>query len=124
MSTLGDERQAILDALVGDYTRFAFVPDRLVPPAAIVTPSDPYLERRDTDPFGTLTASFEVWLVQANATNETVTAALDAEIETQAQALKAVGFAVERVSEPFMYAVQNGQFLTSIIYVTTGVTLT
>lgn len=120
---LAGERATIVAALTGDYEKHPYVPDRLVPPAAIVAPGDPYLEHRDTDTFGTHTASFEVWLVQRTGSNETVTTALDDEIEAQVEALTGAGFAVERVSEPFMYQVQNAQYLTVILYVTSNVTI-
>ena len=132
MSVLGEERAAIAAALdLADHgagieirTVHQYVPDRLIPPAAIITPADPYLERRQTDPFGTLTASWEVWLVQGAGSNETETAGLDAAIEANADALTAAGFTVERVSEPFMFAVQGANFLTTVLTVATGVTLT
>lgn len=124
MSTLGTERATIAASLVGDYERHTHVPDRLIPPAAIITPADPYLERRADNPFGQLTAAWEVWIVRSAGANDLVTSELDDEIERQVAALTAEGFAVERVSEPFMYAVQGANFLTSIIYVTTGVTFT
>ena len=124
MSVLGTERDAIADALVGNWTRHTFVPDRVVPPAAIITPAEPYLEHRDTDPFGTLTVQFEVWLVAAQGTNAVVTDHLDTEIERQIDALTVAGFSVERVGEPFMYAVQGANYLTVVLTVTTGVTFT
>lgn len=132
MSVLSEDRAAIAEAVdlasrgVSATPRVVhqFVPDRLIPPAAIITPSDPYLERRTTDPFGTLTASWEIWLVQGAGANETVTTELDDAIEAHAEALTGAGFALERVSEPFMYAVGNSNFLASVLYVTTGVTLT
>ena len=120
---LAGERAAIAAAIVGDYDKTTHVPDRLVPPAAFVVAGDPYLEHRETDPFGSHTATFEVWLISANGTNETVTGAIDAEIELQVEALAGVGFAVEGVSKPFLYQVQNGQFLSVIITVSSNVTI-
>lgn len=142
MSVLGAERAAIADVVTQAYAEYGdgvygdgtpgenpvtvhqYVPDRLVPPAAIITPADPYLERRADDPFGTLTAAWEIWLVRATGSNQNATEGLDAEIEYQADALTKAGFTVERVSEPFMYAVQGANYLTTIIHVATGVTLT
>lgn len=125
MSVLGDDRAAIaaVTRTIID-TVHELVPDRIVPPAAIVTPSDPWLEHRETDTFATMTASWEVWVVRGAETNETATSQLDTEIEDVVSALVAERFSVERVSEPFTYAVQGGNYLTSIIHVTTGVTFT
>lgn len=123
MSVLGDDRAAIAAALTWD-TVHQYVPERLVPPAAVIVPGDPYLEHRETDPFGQMTVNWEVWLVRGSETNETATSQLDTEIEQQIEALRANGFGVERVSEPFTYAVQNGNYLATIIHATSGATFT
>lgn len=127
MSVLGDERTAIKDAVQSARPGLevdTFMPDRLVPPRAFIAPSDPYLERRDTDTFGHVTAAWEVWIVEKAGTNEKTTTTLDADIEKVCQALSAAGFAVERVDEPFMYPVQNANYLATVVHVTTGVTFT
>jgi len=121
---LGDERAAIAAALTGRENVFTFVPGRLVPPAAVVTPADPSIERRDGDTFGHATAGWEVWLIQATGPNDQATAQLDTDIEGACEQLTAAGFAVEQVSEPFMYQIQNANYLTAIVHVTTGVTFT
>lgn len=127
MSTLGEEREAIKDAVTGarpGLDVFTFMPDRLAPPAAFITTSDPYLERRDGDPFGHVTAAWEVWIVERSGTNAKVTDQLDTDIEKVCQKLHSAGFAVERVDEPFMYTVQNASYLATVVHVTTGVTFT
>lgn len=123
MAVLTDARQEIATVLAGTDPVHVFIPDRITPPAVLVTPGTPYLAQ-ENQPIGTLTGRFDVWLVTGAGTNETVTEALDAAIEARADALHAAGFGVEEIGQPFLYTVQGAQFLTAIITVTTDVTLT
>lgn len=123
MAVLTDTRQDIADVLAGGAPVHTFVPDRIIAPAVLVVPGSPYLAQ-EAQPFGSLTARFDVWIVTGAGTNETVTTTLDAAIEARADALSAAGFGVEEIGQPFLYTVQGAQLLTVIITVTTTVTLT
>lgn len=123
MAVLTEAREDIAAALAGADPVHTFVPDRIVPPAVLVVPGSPYLAQ-EAQPIGSLTARFDVWMVMGAGTNETVTTALDEQIENRADALSAAGFGVEEIGQPFLWTVQGAQLLTVTITVTTPVTLT
>jgi hypothetical protein len=123
---LTEEREALAQ-LAGEtlsITAHAFLPGRIVPPCAVVVPASPYITRQTGDPFGQATAQFELWLVCNQGENEVATEQLDEWIAELCPALHDARFAVETVNEPFMYQVQGGNYLTTSILTTTGVSLT
>lgn len=124
MSVLGDDKTKIGDVLAiarPDRQIFTHVPEAVVPPATLVLAGSPYLERRDGDTFGTMTAAYELWIVQPNGTNEKTSTDLDDEIEAHIDALTPEGFTPERVDEPFSYVANGTNYLTTIITVTSPV---
>jgi hypothetical protein len=122
---LTDEREA-LATIAGEtltITAHPFLPARIVPPCAVVVPASPYITRDDVA-FGHGIAQFELWIVTDQAENQVATEQLDDMIATICPALLLAGFAVETVNEPFLYQVQGGNYLTTSILTTTGVSLT
>lgn len=118
-----DEREAILDALVGQYNdKTPYVPDRIIPPAAFVTFAG--ATREDSDTAATLTTHYELWLVKSQGPNKEITNDLDADIFAEAVALRREGFGIESIAEPMNYEVQGGVYFSTIIRVTSGVDLT
>lgn len=118
-----DERDAILailPATVGE--KHNHVPGRLVPPAAMALFAG--MERRDDDTVGTLTATYEIWLVMSAGANDKTTDDLDKTVWDTVAALRADGFGVDGVDQPFTYQIQNANYLATIVRATNGMDIT
>lgn len=112
MNTLEQLRTDLTAALTGaGVTVVDHLPERLVPPLAIVAAGSPYLENGQT--FGSYTARFTVILVCAQGTNATVTKALDADVTRCVVALDDSDFGLERVDQPTMLQHGNGNYLST-----------
>ena len=80
MSTLTDSRKAVADALTSAGIKaFAYAPDQISPPMAIVLPADPYIEQGPR--FGNMTVRFVVTAVTRRAANHKAIEDLDTLIE-------------------------------------------
>lgn len=126
MGYLTDEREHIAETLgtVLGVTAHSHLPGRVVPPCAVVIPGSPYIERRDGDPFGSAHAQWEAWIITGSAENDVETTSLDDMLTSAMAALSSEGFLIEQVGEPFIYQVQNANFLAATILTSTGVSFT
>jgi hypothetical protein len=121
MSAIGVAR-ADIAALVEEATSvrgFAYLPERLVPPCAVVMPGATYIESGDT--FGSFTARYTVDLVMGNAANSVSSSGLDDQLENAIIALVNEGYSIEQVSQPYAMEVNNAAYLSATIQVTTKI---
>lgn len=115
MNHLQTAREAV-SILVGDgvdVQAYAFMPDRLVPPAAITLPASPYLSSGET--FGTFTLGLEVVVVVNSKVNETGANNLDGLIVDAVVELVNAGISVSEVSEPWELTSSTGNYLAATI---------
>lgn len=115
MSTLQTAREQVA-ALTSEATgvdAHAFMPGRLVPPAAVVLPGSPYLDHGTT--FGRFTMGLEVVVVAPGKVNETASNTLDGLIADTVVALVNGGISVSEVSEPWSLSVSNAEYLAATI---------
>ncbi len=89
-----------------------YLPERVTPPIAIISPSDPYVENGQV--YGEYLASFEVLLVAGKASNIVETDALDTMIE---KAISALPQFFDSCSSPILLEVNNAQFLSAQVKV-------
>lgn len=125
MSVFSDDRAAIAAALTdlpADVAVHDHVPGRAIPPCVLVVTGDPLLERRDGDPYGSGTASYEVLPVVRPGANDKTTDDLETLVEQCLDLLTTAGIPVETVEKPFLEEVNGVQLLTTSIHVTTSVT--
>lgn len=114
MNTLTTQRGALQAALVeSGLTVKDHLPERIVPPVAVIAAGSPYLESGET--FGSWTVRFTVVLVCAQGTNETATKDLDDAVTAVVVALDGAGWALERVDQPTMLQHGNGHFLSTTV---------
>lgn len=118
MSALLDLRKALADSLAGlGLNTYTHIPGRMTLPGAFVTAGSPYISEGQT--FEESLIRFEVNLCVFAAENEAETSALDELIEGAVSALKADGWLVEEVSQPFIQDFNNTQAL--VIQITVSV---
>ncbi len=119
MNTLAAQRGRLETALAaGELTVLDHLPERLVPPVAIIAAGSPYLEAGEQ--FGSWRVRFTVVLVCAQGTNDTATKQLDEIVTAATVALD--GWGIERVDQPTMLAHGNAHFLSTTVDVVTTVT--
>lgn len=113
--TLAGLRQDLKEALEGqDLKAVEYLPERLQPPIALVTASDPYVTQGQNSCL--FDVSLEVTLVAAKAVNEVATAALDDMIES---AIIATGdWFIETINAPFILEANNAQYLACKVKLT------
>lgn len=93
---------------------FEYLPERVQPPIALITPSDPYVEQGST--YTLFDIGLTVTLITAKATNPVATAALDELIEN---AIIATGdWLIDKVGAPFLLEANNAQFLAARLTLT------
>ena len=113
--SLRDERTAVAESLTAAGLRGVdHVPGRITPPIAMVVPGSPYLESSG-QPFGSKTLRLDVWLVVGAGDNAVIANRLDEHIAIAVEALEDADWLIENVAQPFPYAPQGGEFLTSIV---------
>lgn len=107
------EARAALETLFdeGGFNVSAFVPERVTPPLAIITPAGDWVASGDV--FGTFRLGFDVTLVTPTASNAKVTDELDQMVDDAiALVTGAQGFYCGSVNSPELLAVQNAEFLS------------
>lgn len=86
-----------------------FMPERLVPPAALILFGNPMLE--DGETFGDQILRFNLVLVLQTGTNETMTTDLIATVEDVVFGLIEDDYTVENVGQPYTLAANNANYL-------------
>lgn len=114
MNTLKSLRAELAATLTGAGTTVKdHLPERLVPPLAVIAAGSPYVEPGDA--YGSWTVRFTVILVCSQATNEVSTDELDSAVTAALVALDGDDWRVERVDQPTMLAHANTHFLSTTI---------
>ena len=122
MSALNDTRQRLTAALEdAGLTVYDHVPERLVPPAVVITPGSPYLTSGDV--YGTFTVALTASVVAATATNGVATEALDELIETAVIASVNEGLAFDNASSFYAFNTNGASYLAADISLTDTITL-
>lgn len=103
-----DLAQSLTDLGVPAYD---YLPERLNPPAAIVTAGDPYVEQGMT--YCTFKVSLQIHLLAGTQVNKKATDALDDLILTALQATD--GWDIEAVAEPSTFTTNNAEYLGTVI---------
>lgn len=112
--SLHAERERLTTALEdAGLTVYDHVPERLVPPAVIVTPGSPYLASGDV--YGTFRVALTASVVAATATNATATQALDNLVETAVVAAVSEGFDLENASTFYAFTSGTASYLAADI---------
>ena len=107
------EARAALETLfaTAGFTVSAFVPDRITPPMAIITPAGDWVASGEA--FGSFRIGFDVTLVTQTASNAKVTDELDQMVDDAVEAVtNAAGFYCGSVGSPSYLDTQNAQFLS------------
>ena len=121
MNTLAVLRQDLTASLVtGDLRVVDHLPERIVPPLALLAAGSPYVEAGDT--FGSYVVRFTVVLVASQATNQVATTELDEAVTAALVALDNGNWAIERVDQPTMMQSSNTHYLSTTIDVLRKVT--
>lgn len=121
MNTLAVLRQDLTASLVtGDLRVVDHLPERIVPPLALLAAGSPYVEAGDT--YGSYTVRFTVVLVASQATNQVATTELDEAVTAALVALDNGNWAIERVDQPTMMQSSNTHYLSTTIDVLRKVT--
>ena len=115
MPTLIEYREelASLVEAATDIKALAFLPERPVPPVALISHGSPYVQYEDGNVFNSeLMVRLRVDLLAATATNSVSTDRLDEIIELAVSGLLASDWFVDAVSAPYSLAQNNANYLT------------
>lgn len=122
VNVLHDHRQSILDACAPTGVQtFTYVPAVFTPPALIVLPASPYIERAST--FCEVVVRHQVAVVLPNGANQEITEQTDSLVWDVFTALLSSGFSVEDVGTFYVYQSGQSEFLACDVTVTAPVPL-
>lgn len=97
----------LLLGATGDISVFEFIPERVVPPVALLEPGSPYMAQGDT--FCDFIVRMNVVLLVANGRNDIATAELDALICTVIDGVDT--WDVEQVEQPAPFEMNGATYL-------------
>jgi hypothetical protein len=114
---IAEARAALLAVLETAGVRaYAEVPDRGVPPMAIMVPSEGWVVSGEA--FGEFVVSFDVEIIAPTGTNVVISQALDDAVETVLIAISnAPGMYTAEISKPASVEIPTGVYLGSTITV-------
>lgn len=104
-----------LTSSVESIDTHTFMPERLVPPAAVIMFGNPMLA--DGEVFGDQLVTFEIILCPMTATNETMTIDLITMVENVVAGLIEDGYSIRQVGQPYMLAANNANYLAANVTV-------
>lgn len=108
----------------GDTNLYTYVPEAAQPPAIVLLPASPYVQRLETDTYGTLTASFTLTLLVTPGPNNTLTDQMDELIINTIVTLINNGYDVEDVPTFYSYDVGTRRLLAADITTNIQINLT
>lgn len=115
---LREELAGLLEDATG-ITAVAYLPERPVPPIALISQGSPYIQYEDTNVFNSeLMVRLRVDLVVATATNTVSSDRLDEIIELAVAGLLTSDWFVDSVSAPYSLNANNANYLTVTLNVT------
>lgn len=121
MNTLATLRSELSAALAStDLRVMDHLPERIVPPLALIAAGNPYVGRGNT--FGSFEVRFTVVLVCSQSTNQVATNELDDAVTTTLVALDNADWNILRVDQPTMLAQANTHYLSTTVDVARTVT--
>lgn len=100
-------------------TAVASLPERPVPPIALVSQGSPYIQYEDSATFNELVVQLRVDLVVATATNVVSTDNIDEMIEAAVSGLLASDWLVNSVSAPYSLNANGANYLAVTLTVAT-----
>lgn len=113
-NTLAELRADLTSVLeMAGVRTHGFLPERIVPPLALLAAGSPYLESGDT--YGSYKVRFTIVLVASQATNEVATKELDEAVTAAVVALDKARWGMERVDQPTMMQSSNTHYLSTTI---------
>lgn len=118
LEALRADLQAAVEASA-QVTCYEYLPERIVPPVAVIAASSPYITTDESNVYGEHTVQFRVDLVTATQANSMRTDALDALIEATYAGLIAEGWLVGDVTQPYGLQANNATYLAATIEVAT-----
>ena len=98
----------------------SYIPPRITPPLAIISPSPLYVAQGDT--FASFEVGLEITLISQTATNAKATELLDTAIVTAIGAIPA-SWKINSVEQPFALQTGNAEYLASKISVSTQINI-
>lgn len=104
-----------LTSNVENLDSHTFMPERLVPPAAVIMLGSPLLA--DGQVYGDLLARFEIILVPMTGANETMTDDLITMVESVVAGLIEDDYSIEQVGQPYMLTSNNANYLAANVSV-------
>lgn len=119
MSVLTTEKEALVELLGEVVPTYAYIPARITPPVAIITPGNPYLS--DGNSFGTFLVRFAIDLVIPTQAAELASQALDTLVDDVVVSLVNAKYGVDNVSAP--YAMETNGATYVAITVSTNKTI-
>jgi hypothetical protein len=120
MAALTDLRADLATAIesVAQVSAFGFLPERIVPPVAVISPASPYLSIDiDGGVYGEHLVNFRVDIVSSTQANSMRTEAIDELIEMVYAGLIAEGWLVGQVTQPYGMQANNATYLAVTIEV-------
>lgn len=108
--------ELVTDGINAEY----YIPPRIVPPLAIISPDTRYVTQGDT--FATFEIAVELTLIAQTASNAKATEELDDLIVSAIGAIPAM-WRIDSVSQPFSLGVNNADYLATRMTLTTQITI-
>lgn len=95
-------------------TAIDYVAETIVPPVAVVVPSDPYVTDEDV-PFGHVNVNLSILVIGGKGTNKAAASQIDSLIAQAFVALLTAGYDVTEVSPPGQVNLNGQSFLGAVI---------
>ncbi len=108
--------ELISDGITTEY----YVPPRITPPLAIISPDNTYVTQGDT--FATFELGLNITLVAQSASNEKASEDLDELIVTAIGAIPAM-WRIDSVEQPFALSANNAEYIATRMALTTQITI-
>jgi len=121
MNVISETKKDLSDALNAEGINAEyFIPARITPPLAIISPDTNYVSQGDT--FSSFSLGVEVTLVAQTASNPKAQEDLDDAIVTAIGAIPA-SWRINSVEQPFALSTGNAEYLATKMSLTTEITI-
>jgi hypothetical protein len=121
MNVITTAKADLAEALVDEGIKAEyFIPSRITPPLAIISPDSTYVAQGDT--FASFELGVEITLVAQTASNPKAQEELDDAIVTAISAIPA-SWRINDVAQPFALSTGNAEFLATRMSLTTQITI-
>jgi len=121
MNVITQTKYDLADSLIQDGINAEYyIPPRITPPLAIVSPDTTYVSQGDT--FASFEIGVTLTLIAQTASNSKAQEDLDDAIVTAIGAIPAM-WRINDVAQPFALAVNNAEYLATKMSLTTQITI-